>query len=180
VFLFDQYQGKPELTEILQNGSDVKKSTGKNAVRATLNPLAGTKQAMELKGPHAQIQSHVARPTIYVDIDEGPENEVALSDRFRIVRAEIRNGARVVGSLRISATGKMSEQSTVVPAKVEQLGTGEWLKVVPAGDLAPGEYAVVEMLGPGEMNLYVWDFGVNPAAPANPNTWQPAQITQPK
>jgi hypothetical protein len=179
VFLFDQYQGKPELAEILQNGSEVKKSAGKNAVRATLNPLAGAKQSLELKGQHAQIQSHVPRPTIYVDIDEGPGNEVALSDRFRIVRAEMKNGVRVVGNLKISATGKMSEQSTVVPVKVEKLEIGEWVRVTPAADLAPGEYAVVEMLGPGEVNLYVWDFGVNPAAPANPNTWKPAASAQP-
>ena len=179
VFLFDQYQGKPELAEILQNGSEAKKSTGKNTLRATLNPLAGARQAFELKGMHAPIQSHVARPTIYVDIDEGPGNNVAPEDRFRIVRAETKNGARVVGNLKISARGKTSEQRTVVPAKVEGLGTGEWLRVTPLGDLAPGEYAVVEMLGPDEMNLYVWDFGVNPAAPANPNTWQPAENAQP-
>jgi hypothetical protein len=174
VFLFDQYQGRPELAEIVQNGSEVKKSVGKNTLRATLNPLAGAKQAFELKGAHAQIQSHMPRPTIYVDIDEGPGNDVALSDRFRIVRAEMKNGARVVGNLKISTSGKTSQQSTVVPATVEKLGTGEWVKITPVGDLAPGEYAVVEMLGPDEMNLYVWDFGVNPAAPANPNTWQPA------
>jgi hypothetical protein len=174
VFLFDEYQGKPELAEIVQNGSEAKKSTGKNTLRAALNPLAGAKENFELKGAHAQIQSHVPRPTIYVDIDEGPGNDVALSDRFRIVRAEMKNGVRVVGNLKVSASGKMSEQTTVVPAKVEKLGRGEWVKVTPLGDLAPGEYAVVEMLGPNEINLYVWDFGVNPAAPANPNTWQPA------
>src|SRR5208337_1929839 len=173
VFLFDQYQGKPELAEIVQNGSELKKSTSKNVLRATINPLASTKQTFEVKGAHAQIQSHVPRPTIYVDIDEGPQNDVALSDRFRIVRAEIKNGTRVIGNLKITAAGKMSEQSNVVFAKVEQLGTGEWLKVTPVGDLAAGEYAVVEMLGPQEMNLYVWDFGVNPGAPSNTNTWQP-------
>jgi hypothetical protein len=174
VFLSDQYQGKAELAEIVQNGSEVNKSKGKNTLRATINPLAGTKQAFELKGGHAQIQSHVPRPTIYVDIDEGPINDVALNDRFRIVKAEIRNGVRVVGNLKISVTGKMSEQSTVVPVQIEKLGTGEWIKVTPVGDLAPGEYAVIEMLGPDEMNLYVWDFGVNPSAPANPDTWKPA------
>lgn len=177
VFLFDQYQGKPELAEIVQNGSDVNKSKGKNTIRATINPLAGTKQTLEVKGVHAQIQSHVPRPAIYVDIDEGPVNDVALNDRFRIVRAETRNGVRVVGTLKISATGKVSEQSTVVPVKVEKLGIGEWVKVIPVADLAPGEYAVVEMLGTDEMNLYVWDFGVNPSAPANPNTWQPSAKT---
>ncbi len=174
VFLFDQYQGKPELAEIVQSGSEAKKSTGKNTLRAALNPLAGAKENFELKGVHALVQSHVPRPTIYIDIDEGPGNDVALSDRFRIVRADIKNGARVVGNLKVSVKGKMSEQTTAVPAKVEKLGTGEWLIITPLGDLAPGEYAVVEILGPDEMNLYVWDFGVDPAAPANPNTWQPA------
>jgi hypothetical protein len=175
VFLVDQYQGRPELAEIVQNGSDVNKSKGKNTIRATINPLAGTKQTLEVKGVHAQIQSHLPRPTIYVDIDEGGINDVALNDRFRIVRAETRNGVRVVGTLKISATGKVSEQSMVVPVKIEKLGIGEWVKVIPAADLAPGEYAVVEMLGPDEMNLYVWDFGVNPSAPANPNTWRPSE-----
>jgi hypothetical protein len=175
VFLFDQYNGKPELAEIIQNGSEVKKSTGKNTLRSAINPLAGSKQTFELNGPHARVQSHVPRPTIFIDIDEGPGNDLALSDRFRIVRAETKNGGRVVGNLKISVSGKVSEQSAVIPTLIEKLGTGEWVRVTPSADLPLGEYAVVEMMGPGEMNLYVWDFGVNPGAPANPNTWQPAE-----
>ncbi len=141
-------------------------------MRATINPIASSKQPFELKGEHARIQSHVPRPTIYIDIDEGPQSGTALADRFRLVRAEVKNDKRIVASLKVTFTGKVSEQNISVPASVEKLGTGEWVKVTPAQDLAAGEYAVVEMVGPQEMNLYVWDFGVNPNAPANPNTVQ--------
>jgi hypothetical protein len=173
VFLFDQYQGKPELAEIVQNGSELNKSASKSVLRATINPIASSKQPFELKGEHAKIQSHVPRPTIYIDIDEGPQSGTAIADRFRLVRVAVKKDTRVVANLKITFTGKVSEQDISVPASVEKLGTREWVKVTSAQDLTPGEYAVVEMLGPQEMNLYVWDFGVNPNAPANPNTVQP-------
>jgi hypothetical protein len=169
VFLFDQYQGKPELAEIVQNGSELNKNPSKSPLRATINPVASSKQPFELKGAHAKIQSHMSRPTIYIDIDEGPQSGTAVGERFRLLRTEIKNDKRVVANLKITFTGKTSEQSIAIPTIVEKLGTGEWVKVTPSQDLAAGEYAVVEMLGPQEMNLYVWDFGVNPHAPANPN-----------
>ncbi|MGB8769546.1 MAG: hypothetical protein WCC92_08025 [Candidatus Korobacteraceae bacterium] len=172
VFLFDQYQGKPELAEIVQNGSELNKNTGKSVLRATINPIASSKQPFELKGEHAKIQSHVPRPVIYLDIDEGPESATAIADRYRLVRATVKKDTRVVANLKVTFTGKVSEQNNAVAATVEKLGMGEWVKVTPAQDLAAGEYAIVEMLGPQEMNLYMWDFGVNPNAPANPNVVQ--------
>jgi hypothetical protein len=172
VFLFDEFHAKPEVAEIVQNGSEPSKDEKKSALRSAINPLSN-KQGFEIKGEHAQIQSHVARPTIYIDIDEGPVNTAALTDRFRLVRLNVKKGTRQVGSVKVTISGKVSQQASFLPAKVEKLGTGEWIKLVPAQDLPPGEYALVEMLTPEEMNLYVWDFGVNPSAPVNPNTWQP-------
>jgi hypothetical protein len=170
VFLFETYNGKPEAAEILQNGSEINQNKKRSVLRSTINPIASSKQSFELKGPHAQIQAHSGQPLIYVDIDEGA-TDIAPGDRFRIVRAEVKNGVRVVGNLKVSFTGKTSQESNVIPAAVEKIGKGQWLKVTPTKALVPGEYALVEMLGPQEMNLYVWDFGVNPQAPANPNVW---------
>jgi hypothetical protein len=175
VFLLDQFDGKPELSEILQNGSELNQNANKKSVlRTAINPIGASKHSFELKGPHAKIQSHTPSPVIYVDIDEGALNDVPLAGRFRIVRAEVKKDDRVIGNLKVTFTGKTSQEGNFIPASVEKVGTGEWVKVMPAQDLPPGEYAVVEMLGPDEMNLYVWDFGVNRQAPANPNTWRPA------
>ncbi len=173
VFLLDEFQGKPEVAEIVQNGSEASKDAKKSVLRSAVGPLAGNKQGFEIKGEHAQIQSHLARPTVYIDIDEGPISDASLNDRFRLVRVILKKDARVIGNAKVSMGGKVTEQAAFLPAKVEKLGTGEWIKLTPQQNLPPGEYAVVEMLSPQEMNLYVWDFGVNPNAPANPNTWQP-------
>jgi hypothetical protein len=178
VFLLDFYSGKPELTEILQNGSELNQTANKKSVlRTAINPVGSSKHAFELRGAHARIQSHVGSPTIYLDIDQGAMNDIPLNSRFRIVRAEIKKDTRVIGNLKVTFTGKTSQESSYVPANVEKVGTGQWVKVTPAQPLPPGEYAVVEMLGPEEINLYVWDFGVNVQAPANPDTWRPAPPT---
>jgi len=174
VFLLDQLDGKPELAEILQNGSELNQRADKKSVlRTAINPIGSSKHSFELKGPHANIQSHVPSPAIYVDIDEGALNDVPLTGRFRIARANVKKDVRVVGNLKVTFTGKTSQEGNFIPANVEKVGTGEWVKITPMQDLPPGEYAVVEMLGTEEMNLYVWDFGVNRQAPANPNIWRP-------
>ncbi len=173
VFLLDQFQGKPELAEIVQNGSEVNKTAEKKSVLRSAISFGSNKKAFEIKGEHAQIQSHGPRPTIYIDIDEGQQNAAALADRFRLVRLTVKNDARVVGNVKISVGGKVTQQTSFVPANVVKQGTGNWIELTPTQNLANGEYAVVEMLSPDEMNLYVWDFGVNPNAPLNPNTWRP-------
>jgi hypothetical protein len=83
---------------------------------------------------------------------------------------EKKKDVRVVGDLNVAMTGKVSQKQNWVKTTSEPAGAG-WMKLIPAEPLAPGEYAVVELLSKGEINLFVWDFGVDPGAPANPHAW---------
>jgi hypothetical protein len=101
-----------------------------------------------------------------------PEQPIVPFDRFRIVRAKVKGGKRIVGDLKRNVAGKVSQNEDFVKTTIDRV-SGGWLKLTPTEDLAPGEYVLVEMKGSEGMNLYVWDFGVDPKAPANANPWKP-------
>ena len=202
VFVLDAYQGQPQLVELQQDAGDLNRNMKRNVITAAINPLASAKQSIELPGEHAPVQVHQNRPAIFVNMspdqpdatlqqktqeaekaaqskDTGKDSkgkqgaEAEPGQPYRLVRLEPKKGKRVLGNIKIAIYGKVSQEQKFVPSSFERL-TGNWVKVVPSADLQPGEYAVVEMLNPKEMNLYVWDFGVNPNAPANPLAWKPA------
>lgn len=180
VFLLDTYESRPELVPIDQRGGSVNKNMKGNILRAAVNPVASSHQTVEVPGKHAPVQSHVAVPALYINIDRSdetaapalpPSNETAeqplsATDRFRIVRLQAKGEKRVVGDIKIAVYGKISQDADFVPNTAQPM-TGGWVKLTPTEALANGEYAVVEMLGKEGMNLYVWDFGVNPNATAN-------------
>ena len=97
-----------------------------------------------------------------------------LSDHFRIVRLTQKKDARVVGAIEIAVYGKVSQKANYVQTSAQPF-TSQWIKITPAQPLDPGEYALVEMLGK-DVNMYVWDFGVNPTAPENAGAWKPAPV----
>jgi hypothetical protein len=205
IFLLDTYQNQPQLAELHQSGADVDKNTKSNILRAAINPLAGAKQTIELTGAHAKIQSHTPVPSFYIEIDsktdaslpnvslpkkdQGASSTVptatgepplAPTDRFKIIRIEVKGGKRFAGAVKIAVTGKMKTDERFVAATVTTV-TGGWVKLTPTEPLMTGEYALAEMMGKEGINLYVWDFGVNPSAPANAFTWKPnPQDAQPK
>jgi hypothetical protein len=103
---------------------------------------------------------------------EQPEQAIVPFDRFRIVRAKVKGGKRIVNDLKRTAAGKVSQDQDFVNTTIDRI-SGGWLKLTPTHDLAPGEYALIEIQGSEGMNLYLWDFSVNPNAPANANPWKP-------
>lgn len=180
VFLLDTWRGEPSLVELLQSGGEVNPQRGKNVLRAVLNPIATARQSIELKGVKAAVQSHSDDPVFFANIDapatpaDAPAGDsVAGAGRFRIVRVQPRKDTRVVATLKIGLTGRTSEEQSFLPATTQPVPGTPWVKIVPAARLVPGEYALVEMLGPRQMNLYVWDFGMHPDAPLNRNAMAP-------
>jgi hypothetical protein len=194
VFLLDTFQGEPQIVEIQQTAGDVNRNTKANILRGAINPVASQKQTITLDGAHASVQAHVDVPALYINVDEAdqpgrdtnsraaqpqqpqqpqqPEQPRVPFDRFRIVRTEVKSGKRIVGDVKRQVTGKVSQEEHVVKTTIASV-SGGWLKLTPVESLAPGEYALVEVMGKEGMNLYVWDFGVNPKAAANANPWKP-------
>ena len=173
-----------------------------NVLRAAIDP-ASVKVTIELEGEHAAVQSHTDVPSLYVKPDlpdqaepgkdkkpagnkirldeptpggpqspEQPEPASPTQERFRIVRTQTKKGQRVLGDVKRAGSGKVSEDQKFVKATTTRV-SGGWLKITPTESLAPGEYALVEITGDATMNLFVWDFGVNPKAAPNKNPWVP-------
>ncbi|HUK88837.1 MAG TPA: hypothetical protein VLZ81_00445 [Blastocatellia bacterium] len=211
-FVLDTFQGQPELVELEQNTGEINRNTKDNLLHAAINPIASSKETIELAGPHAKVQAHTTRPSFFINAGQEddtdtkvhtdpqsansqPQQPAGASDKahgpqqaqqpdkaqqarfdvlqhYRIIRADVKKDNRVVGNIKIAVYGKVSQHQNFIPTIGEKF-SGNWVKVTPAADLAPGEYALVEMLGEKGMNLYLWDFGVNPDAPANPSAWKP-------
>ncbi len=184
VLLLDEFKGQAQLAELVQNGGELNKHTSRNILRAAINPLAlSSSQTIELPGEHARVQSHVAQPAIFLNVDSSdssippftqkPSEKEEQPNRYGIVRVEKKKGVRVVGKLNVAMYGKVSQHENWIQVISSPLGN--WIKVTPAEPLPPGEYAVVELLEKKQINLFVWDFGVDPAAPANATAWTPRQ-----
>jgi hypothetical protein len=171
VFLLDEYRGRPALSKLAQNGADRQKNTGSNILRAVINPIAGSKQTVELRGRTSLIQSHVRNPSIYFAVDASDPltaySSETAKDHLRIVRCENRKDNRLVASISIAVYGQVKQKAKFVDAKVEPV-SDYWVRVTPLAPLQNGEYALVELDEKGSINQFVWDFGVNPAAPPNP------------
>jgi len=180
VMLLDTFESQPQLVEIPQNSGEINQNRKENILRAAINPVASSKSNIELPDAHAKVQAHGSLPSIYVQLQ--PDQAVVATsaapqpeepwDRFRIVRMQTKQGKRIVGDIKVAIYGKMTQEQKLVPSIADKL-TGGWIKITPVKPLDPGEYAVVEMLGKEGINLYVWDFGVNPSAPANAMALKP-------
>src|ERR1700678_897784 len=195
VFALDTFEGNPELVEMLP--TELNANTKSKHGLSTLNPMAGAKASLELDGAHAKVHFHVNDPTIYLSlnarddaeevtthamtVNTGGAKDVASRKHgahsapsgFAIVRVDERRALRIVGAIHMSHDGTVTQNEEVMPTKVEVLPGKHWLKITPAQQLTIGEYALVEILSPSDINQSVWDFRVDPQLGDNPASLGP-------
>jgi hypothetical protein len=195
VFALDTYQGTPELVEFLPTELNMNNRV-KHGI-GTLNPLAGAKASLELEGAHAKVHLHVNDAAIYLSLAARDDAEQVVSHAltvqtdgakdvanrkhgahstqsgFAIVRVDERRAMRIVGAIHMSTAGVVTQDENVVPTKVEVMYDKHWLKITPVQPLTIGEYALVEILSPSDINQSVWDFRVDPQMGDNPGSIGP-------
>jgi len=194
--VLDTFHGAPELVPLSQNDSDLNRNTGHNILRAVINPLSSPHKVAQLKGERSDVQLHVASPVFYIRVGEdtvpptggtpltvdthGASNAIktdpasgSTSDRYVIVRADVRTGVRDIASFRIGLLGTGQPQEDVVETTSEVLPGGHWMKLTPQQPLDFGEYVLMEVISDKIVNLSVWDFGVHPVAPENRDVIKP-------
>lgn len=198
VYVLDTYQGTPELVEI--TAKDVDRDARIRHGLSTLDPMAGARARLELEGEHATVHLHINDPIFYLSLDsseaaEKTEPELAnaitvntggaqaaanrkhgarsAQSRFAIVHVEERISVRFVGPVEVSQSDTIVADPNVIPTKVETMPGGRWLRVEPQRALLIGEYALVEIYSPTEMNPMVWDFRIDPEMGDNPGSMGP-------
>ena len=189
IFVLDNFQGIPELVRLDQSQGNVNHDPNHNVLRAAVASLHGAEEPVRIDGQAARVRLHVDDPVLYVSVDtrgEAMEPESALmvdthgassvadknqysspDSHYAIVRVDVQPRERVIGAVRISRVGEARQSEDIIPTTGEILPGKHWMKLTPREPLTVGEYALMEILGPGEINLDVWDFGVSPNAPEN-------------
>lgn len=199
IWALDTFHDQPELVALAQNSGGVNRETSHNVLRGALNPLGGIQQSVQIPGAESKVKLHVNDPAFYVSIVGVDDNEAESSavtvetggagsvkeknpfnssnSQYAIVRvrSNFKKDYRVVSGIKIGVAGKVTQTEDVIPTTVQMLPGNRWIRLTAKEPLTIGDYALMEMLSPGEVNLSVWDFRIDPQGPDNKNALMPLQ-----
>ena len=199
VWALDSFHDQPELVAVIQNTGNVNHEAGHNVLRAALNPAGALQQTITIDGFESKIRLHVDEPALYVSVTAADDHSVAAASAVTVethggvpqnkdaynsaqsqyvivrLRGNYKKNDRVVTGIKLSAGGKLAESDDVIPTTLQMLPGDRWMKLMPHTPLTIGDYALMEVLSTGQVNLSVWDFRVDPQGPENKNAIMPLQ-----
>jgi hypothetical protein len=199
VWILDTYHDEPELVHALQANGDLNRATEHSILRAAFGATGGAKELVRIEGATSKVQLHVDQPVIYVSLDRpadsedtAPESALTVDthganaakdknshsspdSRYAIIRLNSSHNLRTAIGTEVYRLDQPRGSEDIVETTKEILPGARWLKLTLKQPLLIGEYALIEILSPHEVNLDVWDFGVNPRARENKDTRSPVE-----
>jgi len=137
-----------------QNTAEVKTSTGREVEKILSGvQLIPDKKIMDIPGERAAMRLSTAEPEFFMRPADSRE------PRFRLLRAQVKGGRRIIDDISIHMTGEEKHKNTEIEIQTWTPATGVFRYTVDQR-LEPGEYAFVEMTDDG-ISGYVWDFGID-------------------
>jgi hypothetical protein len=150
------------LLPLTQVGAESKVDKGRLVTRIFVPiPIIPGKHRVELAGKQAILRITNPSPEFYIRTEDKREPEVEL------IKVKVKGTKREVEVLETWFTGQAREKRNTVSVQRWPVARGVF-RLTMSQALEAGEYVLAEIL-PGEgMNLYVWDFGLDPAPAAKP------------
>ncbi len=137
-----------------QSTAEIKTSTGREVEKILSGvPLIPGKRTMYIPGEHAAMRLATSEPEFFMRPADQRE------PRFRLLRAQVKGGHRIIDSVSVEFTGQEKHNATDIEIQTWTPASGVFRYTVDQR-LEPGEYAFVEMTGDG-ISGYVWDFGID-------------------
>jgi hypothetical protein len=173
MFLIDGKSVKP----LEQVGSQIKRDK-KQYLKQVLSPIPiiPSKQNVEIPGTRAKIRVTNGQAEFY--LREAPPDRttpIVKSSRpgesgpeVELLRATVKGNQRQLESIKTLFGEHLEEKRNTISIQRWEIAPTVFRFTI-SEPLPPGEYALTEIL-PDGMNLFVWDFGVDPATGAKPST----------
>ncbi|HKV25010.1 MAG TPA: hypothetical protein VJN93_10510 [Candidatus Acidoferrum sp.] len=168
MFAFEGKSIKP-----LKQVGALEKTDKKTVLKQILTPIpiVPSKRNIELEGTRAAVRLRSATPEFYLrELPADPNQDTALWTTSRrgdngpdvtLVRARVKGHKRLLESIQSMFGEQVGEVRADVAVQRWEVAP-DVFRFTLSAPLPPGEYALAEIL-PDGLNLYVWDFGVDPA-----------------
>lgn len=136
-------------------------------------PIVPSKHNVEIPGARATIRVGTlgAPPEFYLrEMAPDPDNPTAIwqsgrqgvsGPEVQLVRATVKGSKRRLKAIRSLMGQEISAEMDTISIQRWEVAPNVYRFTI-SETLPPGEYALAEIL-PGGMNVFVWDFGVDPA-----------------
>jgi len=165
------------VSQLDQVGSEIKKDK-KRTLQQILSPIpiVPSKHHVEIPGAKAKLRITNAQPEFYLrEAPPDPDRVTPIQKSSRpgetgpeveLVRATVKGNKRQLETIRSLFGEEISQERNTISLQRWDIAPTVF-RFTLSETLAPGEYALAEIL-PDGMNLYVWDFGVDSAGASKP------------